>query len=529
MTTSPVSSRRPVSILRGASAMLALALMATAPAFATKYASIVVDMDTGEVLHQKNADDARYPASLTKVMTLYIVFDALESGKLKLTDKMKVSKFAARQSPSKLGLKAGTTIKVQDAIRALVTKSANDVAVVFAEHMSGSEAKFAVRMTSKAKALGLEHTTFKNASGLPNKAQTSTARDLAKLAEAMFFDHREYYNYFSTPEFTWKKRHFANHNTLLKSVEGVDGIKTGFTNASGYNLMASAERDTHRVIAVMLGGSSGRSRDQHVADLLNAAFYQIKGESNKPEAVALLEKISFGEAAEAAAPIYMTMADKLAAAQLKQFASAEEESTDEGDNGTGDDADAPDGEDTAPVENDDADTPTPAVDSEASKLLLAAAPAPAEAPISAPMLTAAPALSAPVVPAPTLAAASASAPASATPLASLASSLTSGPSGLHPAAPAFETARVETSSTAALPSLAPPVAAAPQPAVAITAPAPTAAPQSAVATAAPQPEPVVQAVPSPPVFQQPILESSTPKKVVVAKKPVANKKKAGRR
>lgn len=509
MTTSPVSSRRPVSILRGTSAMLALALMATAPAFATKYASIVVDMDTGEVLHQKNADDPRYPASLTKVMTLYIVFDALESGKLKLTDKMKVSKFAARQSPSKLGLKAGATIKVQDAIRALVTKSANDVAVVFAEHMSGSEAKFAVRMTSKAKALGLEHTTFKNASGLPNKAQTSTARDLAKLAEAMFFDHREYYNYFSTPEFTWKKRHFANHNTLLKSVDGVDGIKTGFTNASGYNLMASAQRDDHRVIAVMLGGSSGRSRDQHVTDLLNAAFFQIKGESDRPEAVALLEKISFGEAAEAAAPIYMTMADKLAAAQLKQFASTEE-STDEGDNGTGDDADAPDGEDTTPVENDDADTPTPAVDLEAAKLLQAAAPAPAEAPISAPLLTAA-----------------APAPAVATPLASLASTLTTNSSGLHPAAPAYETARVETSSTASLPSLAPPSAAALQPAPVAAIAAPAAKPEALVAVAAPQPAPVVESAPSPPVFQQPILEHSTPK-AVVAKKPVA-KKKSGKR
>jgi D-alanyl-D-alanine carboxypeptidase len=260
-----------------ATAAAALAILAISPAWAEKYASIVVDMDTHEVLHARDADAPRYPASLTKVMTLYLVFDALDSGKLKLTDRLPVSRFASRQQPSKLGLRPGTTIKVEDAIRALVTKSANDVAVVLAEKLGGTESKFAVKMNAKAKKLGLDHTTFKNASGLPNKAQLTTAADLEKLAEAMFTDHHDRYKYFSTPQFTWKRRHYANHNTLLASVPGVDGIKTGYTNASGYNLMASAERNGHRVMAVMLGGTTGRSRDEHVADLIEAAFLAIGG------------------------------------------------------------------------------------------------------------------------------------------------------------------------------------------------------------------------------------------------------------
>src|SRR5690348_6252010 len=284
----------PVSFLRKAAAALVLGALAISPAWAGKYASIVIDMDTHKVLHSREADEERHPASLTKVMTLYLVFDALDSGKLKLNERMTVSRFASKQQPSKLGLKKGATIKVEDAIRALVTKSANDVAVVFAERLSGSEAKFAVKMNAKAKELGLEGTNFRNASGLPDKRQVTTARDMAKLAEAMFLDHKARYNYFSLPSFTWNKRKYANHNELLKKVEGVDGIKTGYTNASGYNLMASANRNGHRVIAVMLGGTSGKSRDQHVADLLEAAFLEING----APAVALAdirERINFGE------------------------------------------------------------------------------------------------------------------------------------------------------------------------------------------------------------------------------------------
>jgi D-alanyl-D-alanine carboxypeptidase len=193
----------------------------------------------------------------------------------------------------------------------LVTKSANDVAVVFAEKLAGSESKFVVKMNAKAKALGLQKTTFKNASGLPNRAQVTTARDMAKLAEALFLDHKDRYNYFSLPSFTWNKRKYENHNTLLKKVKGVDGIKTGYTNASGYNLMASATRDGRRVIAVMLGGTSGRSRDQHVSDLLEAAFLELSG-APATNLTDLRERISFGERGNASA-------DDLALAQLRRL------------------------------------------------------------------------------------------------------------------------------------------------------------------------------------------------------------------
>jgi D-alanyl-D-alanine carboxypeptidase len=301
----------PASWIRKAFVALAVALFAAVPAYAGKYASIVVDLDSHQVLHARDADETRHPASLTKVMTLYMVFDALDSGKLKLNERMTVSKTASRQQPSKLGLKAGGTIKVEDAIRALVTKSANDVAVVFAEKLAGSESKFVVKMNAKAKALGLQKTTFKNASGLPNRAQVTTARDMAKLAEALFLDHKDRYNYFSLPSFTWNKRKYENHNTLLKKVQGVDGIKTGYTNASGYNLMASATRDGRRVIAVMLGGTSGRSRDQHVSDLLEAAFLELSG-APATNLADLRERISFGERGNASA-------DDLALAQLRRL------------------------------------------------------------------------------------------------------------------------------------------------------------------------------------------------------------------
>ena len=305
-TFSPVSS-----FLRKVAAALVLGALAISPAWAGKYAAIVIDMDSHKVLHSREADEERHPASLTKVMTLYLVFDALDSGKLKLNERMTVSKFASKQQPSKLGLKKGATIKVEDAIRALVTKSANDVAVVFAERLSGSESKFAVKMNAKAKELGLEGTNFRNASGLPDKRQVTTARDMAKLAEAMFMDHKARYNYFSLPSFTWNKRKYANHNELLKKVDGVDGIKTGYTNASGYNLMASAVRDGHRVIAVMLGGTSGRSRDQHVADLLEAAFLEING-APAAQLADIRERINFGERGNSSA-------DDLAIAQLRRL------------------------------------------------------------------------------------------------------------------------------------------------------------------------------------------------------------------
>lgn len=257
-----------------ASVTITAAVMAPA-AHAEKYAAIVVDADTGEVLHARNQDDPRYPASLTKVMTLYMLFDAIDAGEVSLKDKMKVSRNAAAQPPSNLRLKAGDTISVEDAIYALVTKSANDVAVVVAEFLGGSERKFAAQMTDKASELGLANTTFRNASGLPNTAQLTTARDLAILADALLDNHGDYYHYFQTQRFSWGGMTYKSHNNLLGDVDGVDGIKTGYTRASGFNLMTSAERDGRRVIAIMLGGASAKSRDAHVTELVESAFVSL--------------------------------------------------------------------------------------------------------------------------------------------------------------------------------------------------------------------------------------------------------------
>lgn len=241
-------------------------------ASAEKYASIVIDADTKEVLHSRHADASRYPASLTKVMTLYMLFDALQAGELKLDDKLTVSRNAASQRPSNLKLKAGQKISVRDAIGALVVKSANDVAVVVAERLGGSESRFAALMTTKAKQMGMTNTRFRNASGLPNSRQRSTARDLSILAERMILDHPAYYHYFQTKSFRWGERTYTSHNKLLGSVDGVDGMKTGYIRASGFNLMTSAVRDDRRIIVVMTGGRTAKSRNAHVKALVEAAF-----------------------------------------------------------------------------------------------------------------------------------------------------------------------------------------------------------------------------------------------------------------
>jgi D-alanyl-D-alanine carboxypeptidase len=277
-----------VPVLRFLAAAFAVlaGLFFAAPAQAEKYAAIVVDADTREVLHAANADELRYPASLTKVMTLYLLFDALDEGEVTLDTKLPVSAFAARQAPSNLRLKAGSTITVSNAIRALVSKSANDVAVVVAEKLGGSEKAFARSMTDKARALGMEKTVFRNASGLPDLQQVTTARDLALLSTALLEHHAHNYHHFSERSFTWGQRTYRNHNELLGRVFGVDGIKTGYTRASGFNLIASAERSNRRVIAIMFGGNSSKSRDQHVTDLLEAAFTTL-GVNGTPEASAL--------------------------------------------------------------------------------------------------------------------------------------------------------------------------------------------------------------------------------------------------
>ncbi len=267
--------------LRGMAAVtLAASTTAIAgEASAEKYASIVIDTQTDTVLHARHADAPRYPASLTKVMTLYMLFDEIKAGRIDYDEDMVVSSEAARQPPSNLRLKAGDRITVRDAIHVLTTKSANDVAVVVAERLGGTEARFAALMTVKARMLGLENTSFYNASGLPEPRQQTTARDMARLAEAMLEDHADMYHVFSTQSFRWNGRTYTNHNELLGDVLGVDGIKTGYTRASGFNLMSSAERDGHRIVAIMLGGRTAKARNAHVAELLEAAFASFDGPS----------------------------------------------------------------------------------------------------------------------------------------------------------------------------------------------------------------------------------------------------------
>ncbi|WP_353256587.1 D-alanyl-D-alanine carboxypeptidase family protein [Hyphomonas sp.] len=283
------------------SAVGASATVFSPVALAEKYAALVMDADTGEILHERNADDARYPASLTKVMTLYLLFDAINAGEVSLTDKMTVSRNASKQPPSNLKLAAGSKIKVEDAILALVTKSANDVAVVVAEHLAGTERAFAGKMTEKARDLGLENTTFKNASGLPNTSQVTTAHDLALLADSLLEQHAQYYHYFENKKFNWGRMVYKNHNELIDEVDGVDGIKTGYTRASGFNLMTSAERDGHRVIAVMLGGATSKSRNEHVKALVEAAFATLAGPAD-PSSPQLRGTIEFASVKTPANP-----------------------------------------------------------------------------------------------------------------------------------------------------------------------------------------------------------------------------------
>jgi D-alanyl-D-alanine carboxypeptidase len=251
---------------------LTIALLSVIPGAQAKYASIIIDADTGEVLHEVNPDGMNYPASLTKMMTLYLAFEALDNGQLKLDQKLLVSSHAASRAPSKLGLIPGDSVAVRDLILALVTKSANDAASVVAESLGGNEISFAERMTQKARKLGMKNTVFHNASGLPDPLNRTTARDLATLARALYRDFPDHYHYFSTREFVYHGTVHANHNHLMSSFQGMDGIKTGYINASGFNLAASAKRDNRRLIGVVMGGESARARDAHMAQLLNDAF-----------------------------------------------------------------------------------------------------------------------------------------------------------------------------------------------------------------------------------------------------------------
>ncbi len=241
------------------------------------YSSIVVDADSGRILHATNADTRNYPASLTKMMTLYMVFEALDVGKWTLNTKLKVSSRAARQPASRLGLKRGQTITVKNAILALVTKSANDVATTVAENLGKSERDFAMMMTAMARRLNMTRTTFRNASGLPNRGQMSTARDMARLARALQERHQRFYHYFSTKYFRYGGRKHKNHNKLLTTYAGVDGIKTGYIRAAGYNLVASARRGKTRLIGVVFGGRDSKQRNRIMTKLLNKGFAIIDG------------------------------------------------------------------------------------------------------------------------------------------------------------------------------------------------------------------------------------------------------------
>lgn len=237
-----------------------------------KYASIVVDADTGAIISQKYAGKSVHPASLTKVMTLLLLFDAMERGEVRISDRIMISQHATTAAPSKLGLAAGSSIRVEDAILAMVTKSANDISIAMAEHLAGSESRFAERMTQRAKSIGMTQTVYKNAHGLHNPAQVTTARDQAILARYVIARYPNYYRYFSTKQFTYRGKTYTNHNRLMTSYAGMDGFKTGFINASGFNLIASAKRGGHRLIGVVFGGRSWKSRNDHMAALLNSGF-----------------------------------------------------------------------------------------------------------------------------------------------------------------------------------------------------------------------------------------------------------------
>jgi len=272
--------------------MAFIALVGTsAPAQAAKYAAIVIEEDSGRVLFARNADSLRYPASLTKIMTLYLLFEDIAAGHLTLKSRIPVSKVAAGRSPSKLYLRPGQTISAEQAIYALVTKSANDVATAVAEKLGGSERAFAKRMTRKARALGMSRTTFRNASGLPHSKQRSTARDMARLAIAMRRDFPQYFKYFSTKSFNWNGRKFGNHNKLLSNFNGTDGIKTGYINASGFNLVATVTRNNVRLIGVVFGGKTSRSRDAHMMDILERQFKRIKPAQARQQLAALPTKL----------------------------------------------------------------------------------------------------------------------------------------------------------------------------------------------------------------------------------------------
>lgn len=265
-------------------ALLSVSLVAEAAA--AKYAAIVVDANTGKTLYSSNADSRRYPASLTKMMTLYLTFEALQRGKIKKTTPVPFSVQAAAQPPTKIGVKAGKSIPVETAIYALITRSANDASHALAELLGGSEPNFARMMTAKARSLGMKGTVFRNPHGLPDPGQFTTARDMATLGIALREHFPQYYDYFSVRSFKYGKQSIANHNRLLGRVKGVDGIKTGYTRASGFNLVSSVMDGNRKVVAVVMGGTSGAARDNQMAELIKSYLPKATGRGGGGELIA---------------------------------------------------------------------------------------------------------------------------------------------------------------------------------------------------------------------------------------------------
>jgi D-alanyl-D-alanine carboxypeptidase len=286
-------SRSKHGVLLALAALLAFALMIPGADAATqkkstanpRYGAIVIDADTGVILHESNADKSLHPASLVKMMTLLMAFDRLADGSMTLNQRIRISAHAASQPPSKLGLNSGSSLTVKDAIYSLVTKSANDIAVAMGEHIGGTESQFAAMMTRRAKELGMTQTRFKNASGLHHPDQVSSARDMAILSRTLIKNYPQQYKYFSTKNFSYNGANYHNHNRLMESYMGMDGIKTGYIGPSGFNLAASAVRGNHRLIAVVFGGRTTASRNAAVADLLDKGFAKL-GASSKDVLVA---------------------------------------------------------------------------------------------------------------------------------------------------------------------------------------------------------------------------------------------------
>ena len=281
-----------------------------------RYASIVLDARTGQVMSAANADEVRHPASLTKMMTLYMLFEAMRDGRLNLASPIRVSAEAASRPPSKLGVPAGGSISTESAILALVTRSANDIAAAVAETLGGEEDAFARAMTQRARSLGMTRTTFRNASGLPDPEQVTTARDMALLGRRLIADFPDRYHYFSTQYFAHGPRMIRNHNGMLRDYPGADGIKTGFINASGFNIVTSAQREGVRLVGAVMGGSSWPQRNDHMAELLDEGFARMGVRSVPPLAAAAPRVLAGRDATLGPGPRRLPPATQAAAARV---------------------------------------------------------------------------------------------------------------------------------------------------------------------------------------------------------------------